>query len=187
MAKRVKWEVGVGRDFYFEPRSAYLLLVGTGFGFMDDSAQELKQCAAAHELADRIDLAGCLRNLCERLRASDMFVFANEYGGIGLSIPKAMAVGLPLVRTRAGVAADLTKRNRPEFLLDPRLPLQFKEALRRLLFDPTWQQANAARGLKSPKSIFDECRSAPSRATDEARHERRTRACGGSPEAARGR
>lgn len=116
---------------------SHLVLVGTGYGSVDSCETELLEFIAAHGLAHRVTMPGNISNVNEYLQASDLFVFPSDYEGFGLSILEAMAVGLPMVSTRVGVAADVTARYQSEFLVEPRSPAEFKRALRRLLDDPT--------------------------------------------------
>jgi glycosyltransferase involved in cell wall biosynthesis len=154
VSKGIMMLAGVWRDLYPELPDTYLLLVGAGLGSIDDCEQELRRFLAANMLTDRTILSGEVANVNEYLQASDIFVFPSDYEGFGLSILEAMAVGLPLVSTRVGVAADLAQRYQPEFLVDPRQPMQFSDALRRLLSDPHRQQAIAARGLREVQTQY---------------------------------
>jgi glycosyltransferase involved in cell wall biosynthesis len=154
VTKGVMMLASLWRDLIGELPDTSLLLVGTGFGSVDGCEQELRQFISANELADRIILPGEVPNVNEYLQASDVFVFASDYEGFGLSILEAMAVGLPMVSTRVGVAADVVQRYQPEFLVEPGRPTEFKDALRRLLGDLNRQKAIAAHALYEVQSCF---------------------------------
>ncbi len=71
----------------------------------------------------------------EFLKASDLFVFSSDYEGFSLSILEAMSVGLPLVSTRVGIAAELETRGEFGLLVPPKDDRALYDALRTLLPD----------------------------------------------------
>ena len=80
-----------------------------------------------------VTLTGSVANVNEYLQASDVFVFPSDYEGFSLSILEAMSVGLPLVSTRVGIAAELEPRGEFALLVPPKDKPAFRDALRRLV------------------------------------------------------
>jgi glycosyltransferase involved in cell wall biosynthesis len=154
VSKGVMMLADVWRDISAEHPDTHLVLVGTGFGSIDSCEAQLLQFVAANGFADRITLPGNVSNVNEYLQASDIFLFPSDYEGFGLSILEAMAVGLPMVSTRVGVAADEVARYQPEFLVEPRRPDEFKQALRRLLGDQARQRAIGERAHGEVQARF---------------------------------
>lgn len=145
VTKGVMMLAEIWRDIAPEYPDAHLVLVGTGYGSVDSCERELLEFIGANALTHRVTLPGNITNVEEYLQASDLFVFPSDYEGFGLSILEAMAVGLPMVSTRVGVAADVAARYQPEFLVEPHHAGDFKEALRRLLADPALRESIGAR------------------------------------------
>jgi len=145
ITKGVMMLAEIWRDIALECPDAHLVLVGTGFGSVDSCERELLEFIAANALTQRVTLPGNITNVDEYLQASDLFVFPSDYEGFGLSILEAMAVGLPMVSTRVGVAADVAARYQPEFLVEPHDSSAFKDALRRLLAAPALRESIGAR------------------------------------------
>jgi glycosyltransferase involved in cell wall biosynthesis len=114
----------------------HLVIVGTGRGSFDDCEPALREFILRHDLAGRVTLTGSVANVNEYLQASDLFVFPSDYEGFSLSILEAMCVGLPMVATRVGIAAELEGRGSFGLLVPPKDKAAFREALRRLLPDP---------------------------------------------------
>jgi len=142
------------RDIAAEYPDAHLVLAGTGYGSVDSCEAELMACVAAHGLAHRVTMTGNISNVNEYLQASDLFVFPSDYEGFGLSILEAMAVGLPMVSTRVGVASDVAGRYQAEFLVEPRNPAKFKQAVKRLLDDSRLRESIGARAHREVHELY---------------------------------
>jgi glycosyltransferase involved in cell wall biosynthesis len=76
--------------------SAHLLVIGSG-----ELEHELKEQVNRQELYDRIHFLGHRRDVPELLGVMDCFVLPSLYEGLSYSLLEAMAVGLPIVATRA--------------------------------------------------------------------------------------
>ena len=145
ITKGVMMLAKIWRDIAPEFPDAHLVLVGTGYGSVDSCEAELREFVAEQGLSDRVTMPGNIPNVNEYLQASDLFVFPSDYEGFGLSILEAMAVGLPMVSTRVGVAADVAARYQPEFLVEPHGAVEFKLAVQRLLGDAVLRESIGAR------------------------------------------
>src|SRR5579871_1022812 len=111
---------------------ARLALVGTGEGSVDSCEAELR-AMLTQGLCPTVMLTGAVDNVHEWLQAADVFAFPSESEGFGLSILEAMSVGVPMVCTRVGVAAELPPSPPCALLVAPADAAGFGEALRRLL------------------------------------------------------
>ncbi len=133
---------------------AHLLLVGTGAGSLDDCESEVRGYVQAHGLEHRVTFAGNVDNVEQHLQASDIFVFPSFYEGFGLSILEAMAVGLPMVCTRVGVAADIAAETDVSLLVAPQDRTQFEESLERLLGDAKLRTLLGIRARAAVQDVF---------------------------------
>jgi glycosyltransferase involved in cell wall biosynthesis len=122
--------VSAWRELSPQHPRAHLLLVGSGEGSPDDCERELLDYVEAHGLAPSVTLTGRVEKVSEYLQASDVFVFASESEGFGLSLIEAMAVGLPVVTTRVGIAPELVQPGVNGLLFAPRSPESLARALR---------------------------------------------------------
>ncbi|MDP9009195.1 MAG: glycosyltransferase family 4 protein [Pseudomonadota bacterium] len=127
--------IDVWRELAVEFPNAHLLIVGTGKGSFDDCEPALREFIAAHDMTSGVTLTGSVPNVDEYLQASDLFVFPSDYEGFSLSILEAMMVGLPMVTTRVGIAAELEGHGRFGLLVPPKNKMAFRDALRLLLQD----------------------------------------------------
>ena len=153
-SKGVMMLAEIWREIARQDSDAHLVLVGTGFGSVDSCEAELLNFVAAPTLEGRVTMPGNVANVHEYLQASDLFAFPSDYEGFGLSILEAMAVGLSMVSTRVGVAADVTARYQPEFLVEPRQPREFKQALERLLADAGARARIGARARREVQAQY---------------------------------
>jgi glycosyltransferase involved in cell wall biosynthesis len=133
--------------------AAHLLVVGAGRGSFDDCEPALRDFIRARDLAPCVTLTGSVTNVSEYLQASDVFVFPSDYEGFSLSILEAMSVGLPLVSTRVGIAAELAQKAPFGILVPPQDRTAFRDALRRLLSDPPLR---AAMGLSAREAVHEQ-------------------------------
>ncbi len=112
---------------------AHLLIVGSGAECADDCEQAARDLARTKKIVDRVTFVGSVANVEEYLQASNVFVFPSDSEGFGLSIIEAMSVGLPMVCTRVGIAADLEASRGLRLLVTPQAREDFLIALRRLI------------------------------------------------------
>jgi glycosyltransferase involved in cell wall biosynthesis len=135
LSKGVMMLLEAWRDIAPQRPEAHLVLVGEGADSLDDCETQARDFVRSTAIADRVTFTGAVANVHEYLRACDVFVFPSDYEGFGLSILEAMAVGLPMVCTRVGVAADLEREVGIELLVPPKQTALFTAALSRLVGD----------------------------------------------------
>jgi glycosyltransferase involved in cell wall biosynthesis len=133
--------------------NARLALVGTGEGSVDSCEAELRARLDGTHLR-AVLLPGAVGNVHEWLQAADVFAFPSDSEGFGLSILEAMAVGVPMVCTRVGVAAELPSSPMSALLVAPRDQQAFGEALGRLLEDANLRQTLAGRARELVRGRF---------------------------------
>ena len=114
---------------------AHLVIVGTGRGSFDDCETMLKEFNRRPFARHARHPDGGRPERHEYLQASDIFVFPSDYEGFSLSILEAMTAGLPLVSTRVGIAAELEQGASFGFLVPPKDPAAFRDALAAALSD----------------------------------------------------
>jgi glycosyltransferase involved in cell wall biosynthesis len=136
VTKGIMMLIEVWQELAPDHPGAHLVIVGTGRGSFDDCEPGLREFILRHDLGTRVTLTGSVPNVHEYLQACDLFVFPSDYEGFSLSILEAMCVGLPLVATRVGIAAELENRGCFGLLVPPKDKAAFRDALRRLLPDP---------------------------------------------------
>jgi glycosyltransferase involved in cell wall biosynthesis len=133
---------------------AHLLLVGSGGGSLDDCEADARRFVAEQGLAGRVTFVGAVANVHEYLKAADIFVFPSHFEGFGLSILEAMAVGLPMVCTRVGVAADLEGTSGLQMLVPPREKEPFRDSLHRLLSEPGLRRDLGSRARETVRGLY---------------------------------
>jgi glycosyltransferase involved in cell wall biosynthesis len=134
--------------------AAHLVLIGTGRSSHDDCEAELRRFLECNSLGARTTVPGNVDQVEWYLQAADVFVFPSDSEGFGLSILEAMAVGLPMVSTRVGVAAEFPDEEGVALLVAPRDRAAFTGALRRLLDDPLLRESLARRAQGAVRAQY---------------------------------
>ena len=103
----------------------------------------LKQQLRDLHIEDRVFLLGQKSNPFPYLRQADIFVQTSLFESYGLSLAKAMVLGLPVVSTRTDGAVALTENGKLGLLCDID-PASAADAIASLLTSPealsTWKQ-----------------------------------------------
>jgi glycosyltransferase involved in cell wall biosynthesis len=144
-SKGVMTLIEVWRELAREFPAAHLVIVGSGQGSFDNCEPALREFVDRQALSSRVTFTGSVANVHEYLQASDLFAFPSDYEGFSLSLLEAMSVGLPMVSTRVGIAAELESRGEFGLLVPPKDATAFRDALRRLLPDAPRRAAMGAR------------------------------------------
>ena len=71
------------------------------------------------------------------MKRFDVFVLASHMEGLGSTILDAMALGLPIVATKAGGIPEMLRHRETALLVPPRDPQQLSRAILELLGDHT--------------------------------------------------
>lgn len=104
----------------------------------------LKALARELGIADRVHLAGHRDNPHPLIAASDLFVMASDNEGISNALLEAMALGVPVISTRSGGAAEAIENGRSGILVDDDAPETLAAAIDALLGNPERREALAA-------------------------------------------
>lgn len=121
-----------------------LLLVGDDpFG---DGRQRAEALAGELQLGDRVHFAGIRRDVPALLAASDVFVMASLWEGLGLVFLEAMAAGLPVLSTQVSAIPEVVVHGETGVLVPPGEVAPMAEALVSLAGDPARRGALAAAG-----------------------------------------
>lgn len=133
-----------------------LRIVGSGSA---EYEEELRRCAGALGVADRVEFAGPVPNheLGREYEAADLFVLASRSEAFGIVLLEAMAAGLPVVATRVGgipyVVGDGTA-SPAAHLVPPGDPHALAEAIRTLAVHPEKRDA-LARAARARSRDFE--------------------------------
>ena len=136
VSKGVLLLLDVWRELAPHHPRAHLVLVGDGAGSLDECESEARANVRRDGLERSVTFTGSVVNVDQYLQAADIFVFPSHHEGFALSILEAMAVGLPMVCTRVGVAADLERTAGIRLIVKPQDRDEFRDALQRLLTEP---------------------------------------------------
>jgi glycosyltransferase involved in cell wall biosynthesis len=81
-------------------------------------------------LGDRFRLLGYFENAARLTAAADLFVLASVHEGLPVAVMEALALGVPVVATRAGGVPELVESAESGLLVEPGNPGQLAAAIR---------------------------------------------------------
>ena len=132
--------------------SVRLLLVGDDpFG---DGRRKAEAVARELALGDRAVFAGIRRDVPQLLAASDAFVMASLWEGLGLVFLEAMAAGLPVVSTRVSAVPEVVVEGETGLLVPPSDADALAAAMRALAADPALRAKLGAAGRGRVRERF---------------------------------
>lgn len=120
-----------------------LLLVGQGPCY-----ERLAHLGRVLGISDRLHLLGERDDIPELLECMDVFVLSSLSEGMSNTILEAMAVGVPVIATRAGGNVFLVQDGENGFLVSKQDPQGLREAIRRYLKDPSIARQHGAAGRR---------------------------------------
>lgn len=123
--------------------SARLLLVGEG-----SLRMALEADARALGVADRLEIAGVRPDAATFLAAADLVVVPSLNEGMGRVLVEAMALGRPVVATRAGGIPAVVGDGQTGSLVPPNDPPALARAVSELLKDPGLRQRMGEAGCR---------------------------------------
>ena len=94
-----------------------------------------EQFVRAHNLQDKVELAGAASDVPQRLRLADVYLLGSRVEGISNTVLEAMASGLPVIATRVGGNAELIVDGETGFLVPAEQPEAMAVAMRRYADD----------------------------------------------------
>ena len=115
---------------------------------------ELEAQTAALGLTTQVRFTGFRRDILALMRSFDIFVFPSYLEGLGTAILDAMALGKPVVATRAGGIPEAVQDGTTGLLVPPRDPRALADAIRYLLSHPAQAQALGEAGRRRVEQYF---------------------------------
>ncbi len=153
------------------PRKGHLLLVNALAGLREfdwhltcigslerdrAAAAALRNAIAAHQLDDRVTLAGeqPAELLADAYRHADIFVLPSYHEGYGMAYAEALAHGLPVIATSAGAIPDTVPAN-AALLVPPGDVAALSTALRQIFTDAALRNRLAANAALAAAALPD--------------------------------
>ena len=108
-----------------------LVIVGSG-----PEEKYLKNRARTMGIATRVFFVSWTHNTVSYYKAADIFLFPSRYEGWGLTVPEAMAAGLPVIATSVGCVPELIDSGKNGFIVRDDCADDVAHAVRELIRDP---------------------------------------------------
>ncbi|MDD5351432.1 MAG: glycosyltransferase family 4 protein [Chthoniobacteraceae bacterium] len=170
----VRARLGIGAEHFLLVCAARLEPekdLGTLIAAMEQVARKLPRafCAIAGEgsqyemlraeiprrgLAAHVTLLGFQEDTASLLRAADLFVLPSPAEPFGLAILEAMALGKPVVASRAGGPVEIVRDTVTGLLCPPRNPAALAENILRIANSPTLAACMGAAGKSRYREAF---------------------------------
>jgi glycosyltransferase involved in cell wall biosynthesis len=115
---------------------------------------ELETLARTLGITAHVCFTGFRRDILALMQSFEIFAFASYLEGLGTAILDAMALGKPVVATRAGGIPEAVQDGIAGLLVPPRDPLALAEALGYLLRDPAQGKAMGLAGRQRVEQQF---------------------------------
>lgn len=128
--------------------------VGVVIGGAGDLRQDLEAQAEALGIRARVCFTGFRRDILSVARQFEIFVFPSYLEGLGTSVLDAMALGKPVVATRAGGIPEMVQDGVTGLLVPPRHPQALSQAILSLLRRPHVARQFGEAGQKRVAELF---------------------------------
>jgi glycosyltransferase involved in cell wall biosynthesis len=112
------------------------LMVGDG-----PLREEARQRAAARGLGDRIVMPGNEKDTAVAIAAMNVFLLTSRLEGFPNVLVEAQALGVPVVTTDGGGAAETLMQGRTGYAIFPQSAKLLADAILRILSDTPWREA----------------------------------------------
>lgn len=129
---------------------------GTGVALVGEGAlrRELEARAAALGGAERVRFTGFRRDVAALVRGFEIFAFSSTHEGTPNAVLEAMALGKPVVATRAGGTDEVVQDGVTGLLVPPRDPAALADALLYLLRHPEQGRTFGRAGRRRVEELF---------------------------------
>jgi glycosyltransferase involved in cell wall biosynthesis len=127
-----------------------------GVAIVGDGAlhQELEAQAATLGIAERVHFTGFRRDVPALIRGFEIFAFSSTHEGTPNGVLEAMALGKPVVATRAGGTEEVVQDGVTGLLVSPRDPAALAQALLYLLRHPEQGKMFGRAGRQRVEELF---------------------------------
>jgi L-malate glycosyltransferase len=115
---------------------------------------ELEAQAASLGIAERVRFTGFRRDVPALVRGFEVFAFSSTHEGTPNAVLEAMALGKPVVATRAGGTDEVVQDGITGLLVPPRDPAALAQAVLHLLRHPEQGRAFGQAGRKRVEDFF---------------------------------
>jgi glycosyltransferase involved in cell wall biosynthesis len=115
---------------------------------------ELRLLVAQLGLTDAVDFVGERDDIPELMAGATAVLVPSLEEPFGRTVAEAMAIGTPVVATTVGGPAEVIEDGSTGLLAPPGEPDAWSEAISRILRDPQWAQAMAARASEVARRRF---------------------------------
>lgn len=110
---------------------ARMVLLGDG-----ELRSQLEAQVRELDLQNKVEIAGQVNNVLERLEGFDLFVSSSLWEGLPTVIMEAMAVGIPVIATDIPGSREMISHNKNGWLVPPADPSSLADAIIQLIEDP---------------------------------------------------
>lgn len=142
------------REVVREVPAARLVVVGGAQQAPAGYVAELREMAAAPDLAGKIVFTGERRDLPRLMAACDLFILASLWEGFGLVFVEAMAAGKPVVATRVSGIPEVVVDGETGVLVPPRDPAALAAAIVALYRAPAERHRLGSNGYRRVRERF---------------------------------
>jgi glycosyltransferase involved in cell wall biosynthesis len=138
------------RQIHRTKKEAKLVIVGEGYRLED-----LRRLVDTHGLDGSVLFAGFQADVAPLVATFDAAVLPSLFEGMGRVLLEAMAMGKPVVASRIGGIPDLVEHGVNGYLVRPGSVKDLKEALLKILNNPSLARKMGQAGRQRIKSEFD--------------------------------
>lgn len=109
----------------------HIVIIGDG-----PYMRSFRKRAKRHRVADMVHFVGTRRNVFGILKSTDLYVHPSHNEGLPIVVLEAMGVGVAVVATNVDGTPELVVDGETGYLVPPRDPIAFADAVIRALSDP---------------------------------------------------
>jgi glycosyltransferase involved in cell wall biosynthesis len=131
-----------------------LIVGGDAYGLSPGFERHLRALVSRLDLQGRVTMTGQVEDPHRYVGVMDMLVNASDYEAFGIVLLEAMALEVPVVAPGTAGPLEIVEPDASGVLVDSPEPSVLAAGVERLLVDPGWRRAVAARGHERCLSRF---------------------------------
>ncbi len=116
--------------------------------------QELRGLVQKRGMGEKVIFTGFIKDTPSFLSCLDLFVMPSYHEAFGMVLIEAMAMGIPVIGTKAGGVPEIIEDGQNGLLVPPREVDSLAEAMKKLLFSKILSMDLARRGREKVKERF---------------------------------